>query len=535
MPDLWLPGALRVPGNNGLIAGAGGGKGKRFHTWHSFEAPYTFSPDCLAAARYLNTQSSTATFCFHPTTGAIAQLLPANQAARTLRVNDGTKFADVNRYGDVHMQTEVIAFAKRPFTLDLTEDGRRGLEKLVNFLRSWGIPDQWAWAGQAPPAYPGGSVRRRWPDQSGHAYHSGWPVNDHGDPGAIAAPWTVLGGTVMARPNHATMLKVEAELRSRGLSIYCGPSDWAAGRCAPGKHGHSSDSRHFKGLAVDFGYGAAPINDTEALLVELIMGVYLPRWFPGVDFRKLWNVGPGNHEDHGHLDDMAGLWTSVVRPRGNVRSRDGVDLFVPVRVIPEHVPPINHGLTLAHVAKVQGLLGLHADGYHGTNTTRAVRNAQNRLGILVDGKGGPATLAALLEDAKPKPKPPKPKPPVVVEPEPEPVPDPDPDTLAARVAPFRIAGPDAYATAVTATEWEAPDGPGLILYARDTTDATTAAILAARAGVDALPVPTSHGLPLPVRDRIAELDLGWLFVVGGPASVLDTTVADALTAAGITH
>ena len=195
MPDLWLPGALRVPGNNGLIAGAGGGKGKRFHTWHSFEAPYTFSPDCLAAARYLNSQGSTSTFCYHPITGAIAQLLPMNQAARTLRVKDPStgKFADVNRHGDIHAQTEAIAYARRPFTLDLTEDGRRGLEKLVNFLRTWDIPDQWAWADQPPPVYPGGSVPRRWPEQSGHAYHAGWPVNNHGDPGAITAPWAIAG------------------------------------------------------------------------------------------------------------------------------------------------------------------------------------------------------------------------------------------------------------------------------------------------------------------------------------------------------
>ena len=186
--DLWMPGATRVPGNNGLLAGAGGGRGLRFHTWHSFEAPYSFSPDCVAAARYLNSQGSTATFCFHPVTGAITQLLPANVAARTLRAQAGYP-NDVNRYGTIHMQTEVIAYARRPFTLDLTEAGRRGLEKLVNFLRSWGVPDQWAWA-YGPPAYPGGSVQRVLPVRSGHAFHAGWPVNDHGDPGAIATPWT---------------------------------------------------------------------------------------------------------------------------------------------------------------------------------------------------------------------------------------------------------------------------------------------------------------------------------------------------------
>ena len=188
MADLWMPGATRVPGNNGLLAGAGGGRGLRFHTWHTFEAPYSFSPDCVAAARYLNSQGSTATFCFHPVTGAITQLLPANVAARTLRAQAGYP-TDVNRYGSVHMQTEVIAYARRPFTLDLTEAGRRGLERLVNFLRAWGVPDQWAWA-YGPPAYPGGSVQRVLPVRSGHAFHAGWPVNDHLDPGAIAAPWT---------------------------------------------------------------------------------------------------------------------------------------------------------------------------------------------------------------------------------------------------------------------------------------------------------------------------------------------------------
>ena len=207
MADLWMPGATRVPGNNGLRAGAGGGKGLRFFTHHTFEAPYTYSPDGIAAMRYLHSRASTSHFVFHPVTGAIVQGLPANEAARTLAATT-TPGYDVNRYGDVHMQVEVIAYARRPWTLDLTPAGRDALARLLDFLHSWGIPDQWAYPGMTSPpatyAQANAPGNRKLPTRSGHTMHSKWPVppgvDGHWDPGAIAAPWTLAGTT---RPSPA--------------------------------------------------------------------------------------------------------------------------------------------------------------------------------------------------------------------------------------------------------------------------------------------------------------------------------------------
>lgn len=216
------------------------------------------------------------------------------------------------------------------------------------------------------------------------------------------------GGTMALRkPTQAVMFEIEALLKSWGFVIYCGPSDWKAGRCKPGLHGHSSDSRHFLGLAVDFGWGSSAISNMEALLVEIAIEMLRKR-YPDLALRFLWNVGPGNHEDHGHVDDNGLNWNSVVRPRSGVRAADGSTLFVPVAMFKgAHVPPINHGLTQKHVQTVQKLLTQlkyytgSLDGYHGQQTTAAVTAAQRALGITADGKGGPGTLAALQKAGKP--------------------------------------------------------------------------------------------------------------------------------------
>lgn len=189
MPDLWLPGVTRLPptGQSPIRLGLQGAD-LRLFTWHTFEAPYTYSPDGIAAMRYLHSQRSTSHFVLHPTTGALVQALPMDVGARTLRANGPSQHT--NAFGMVHAQVEVIAYANRPFTLDLTRAGRESLQRLMDFLRSWGIPDQWGF-DYPPPAYPGRGVPRGRPARSGHVYHAGWWANDHGDPGAIAAPWTI--------------------------------------------------------------------------------------------------------------------------------------------------------------------------------------------------------------------------------------------------------------------------------------------------------------------------------------------------------
>lgn len=209
MPALWMPGAVRVPGNNGL------GLGRvhhisRYLTWHTFEAPYTYARDIRVACRYLNTAGSTPTFAYHPITGEVGQMLPANQGCRTLKAAG----AETNRVGRIHIQVEVIAYASRPWTLDLTPEGLAGLRRLMNFVRSWGVPDQWAWYGQPPPEYPGSSVRRRYPNQPGHAYHSGWPVNDHGDPGKISRPWQAIASGPPNKTPNPNLPYTKAEIKT---------------------------------------------------------------------------------------------------------------------------------------------------------------------------------------------------------------------------------------------------------------------------------------------------------------------------------
>lgn len=186
MSDLWMSGVTRY--DTGRRLSMGGQYGARLFTWHTFEAPYSYSPDLRAAVRYLSAQRSDPHFVFHPITGALVQMLPANTGGRTLRAPG----VSTNTWGAVHMQVEVIAYASRPWTRDLTVEGKETLARLMDYLRSWGVPDRWC-HGVRPPRYPGGSVRRIQPTQSGHFHHAGWRGNDHGDPGAIRSPWTLVG------------------------------------------------------------------------------------------------------------------------------------------------------------------------------------------------------------------------------------------------------------------------------------------------------------------------------------------------------
>lgn len=203
MPELWMPGALRIESDrrNPL-----NGNGFRLITWHTFECPYSVSVE--TALKILIRNGSEA-FVFHPLTGEWGQCQPMDTGARTLKAPGGIA---TNRFGSVHQQVEVIGYARQPWTSDLTPAGREGLARGLDFFRSWGIPDQWAF-DQPPPAYPGPGVTRAYPSRSGHAYHSGWIGNDHGDPGAMAAPWTL----VPSAASDPAIVRLQQDLVSAGL------------------------------------------------------------------------------------------------------------------------------------------------------------------------------------------------------------------------------------------------------------------------------------------------------------------------------
>lgn len=187
MSTLWMPGVERRDTGRRLTMR---GTGPRIFTWHTFEAPYSLTK--ARAFEVLDNNRSDPHFVFNPVAGWIFQMLPANTGGRTLRAKDPRtgQTASTNTWGTVHMQIEVIGYAARPWTSDLTPAGLDALQRLMDFLRSWGIPDQWC-HNVRPPKYPGPGVPKRQPTMSGHYHHAGWPVNDHGDPGLMADPWTI--------------------------------------------------------------------------------------------------------------------------------------------------------------------------------------------------------------------------------------------------------------------------------------------------------------------------------------------------------
>lgn len=211
MPDLWMPGVQRLDCSaRGLGLGYGNST-DAYHTWHTFEGikrlNYNYAP--MTGARYLASTNKLATFVFNPVLGGIVQLLRADQAARTLQAGTSGTFAqkETNCRGRVHMQTEVLADAAYPWTRDLTRAGLDDLTRLMNFLRTWDVPDQWAWREVVRPAatYAGANAPgyRKMPERSGHAFHSKWPHNSHWDPGAIEPPWSLAPAAGAVKPSPA--------------------------------------------------------------------------------------------------------------------------------------------------------------------------------------------------------------------------------------------------------------------------------------------------------------------------------------------
>lgn len=153
--------------------------------WHTFESLYSLS--AADGASRLMRAGNEVHFVFNPTSGSIVQIIPASVAGRGLENHPGG--VQTNRQGSVCLQVEVIGYARRPWTADLTEAGRRGLGILMDFARAHGIPDTWP-AGPPPryPARPGTRSARSpftWLRRAGHYGHSQVPENNHGDPGAV--------------------------------------------------------------------------------------------------------------------------------------------------------------------------------------------------------------------------------------------------------------------------------------------------------------------------------------------------------------
>ncbi len=183
-----MPGVGRVRG--GMDGGPLRGGAPRV-VWQTLGAdPRTVS--ARSAAQRLDQQAWACHLVWNPLQGEIVQLIPILRAGRSLGwpeelspTTDETsadEAAGVNREGRICAQICVVAFAEDPFT----SRPMTGLQQILDWLDSWGVPRRWPAGPPAP--FPHGLTtrgdRRLWA-QGGYFGASQVPGLTVAGPGAI--------------------------------------------------------------------------------------------------------------------------------------------------------------------------------------------------------------------------------------------------------------------------------------------------------------------------------------------------------------
>jgi peptidoglycan hydrolase-like protein with peptidoglycan-binding domain len=181
MPDLWMPGATRhALGDEGAM---GGGPARA--VWHitSNAHDWTFKNEL---GWFTGGGADVAPhLLWDPFTGQIAQFFPADSRSLSLQ-NAGD--VRTNRTGAYCVQIEIV------FTEGETVNGKKynsvrdtpckGLDQIMAWLRSLGIPD--VWPGGAPTGFVRDTVSLdAWTKFGGHYGHNQIPGNSHVDPGPM--------------------------------------------------------------------------------------------------------------------------------------------------------------------------------------------------------------------------------------------------------------------------------------------------------------------------------------------------------------
>lgn len=191
MPELFLPGAKHRLAR--MDGGACSGRHPRV-VWHSTEndPANTFA---ASIAAFLDRMNFSVHLVWNPVSGAIVQTIPANRYGRGLQ-----EFGfPTNTMGNPCIQIETVGFAAHPFT----SGPCKGLDRIMNWLRSHGIPDVF------PSGVAGNRDRQTWM-RAGHFTHAVTPDNDHTDPGRINPKrlWAAGRGT-HPHPGHQQEYVVE--------------------------------------------------------------------------------------------------------------------------------------------------------------------------------------------------------------------------------------------------------------------------------------------------------------------------------------
>jgi hypothetical protein len=188
MADLYLPGAERRQLDDAPTAGDGGCRTIWHITWDrnaTADAPADLLPFDTLAGYFAGDGSGAAPhLLWDPFTGRVVQYFAAT--SRSKSVVNAPGGVETNRKGNVCIQIESLFF---PYC---RVDGRvyptladapcTGLGGIVDWLRSWGVPDVWP---MGAPTWSANRSAATWDSRGGHYGHSQVPENDHTDPGPM--------------------------------------------------------------------------------------------------------------------------------------------------------------------------------------------------------------------------------------------------------------------------------------------------------------------------------------------------------------
>lgn len=176
----WMPGAVIIasPEDGGSMLG-----GTRKVVWHTTENDPA-KTTAVNVAKYLQKSGNGAHLIWHPVSGEIVQMIPANRAGRALENRAGG--VETNRAGFLVIQIEVVGRASVPFT----SGPMNGLLKIMLWLASLGVPAAWV-----------GTTNRSMENwaRSGHFGHVDVPENNHTDPGRIDTRKLMIAGVTATK------------------------------------------------------------------------------------------------------------------------------------------------------------------------------------------------------------------------------------------------------------------------------------------------------------------------------------------------
>ncbi|GAO08679.1 hypothetical protein TPA0598_04_03150 [Streptomyces lydicamycinicus] len=244
MPDLWLPGAERHPLGDTAPTDTQYAPRVIWHiTWDknaSAKKPADLVPFDQLVRYFTGGGSSCAPhLLWDPFTGRTAQFYPAN--SRSKSVVDSAGGTRTNRTGRVCLQVETLFFPYcrvngRSYAA-VRDTPAKGLDKIIAWARSWGVPDAWP---MGSPTWSANRSERIWEARGGHYAHGQVPENEHNDPGPMPK-WPSSGHASKPAPpfpgrsafgpgkSNASILLLGQQLVRRGFGKHyrVGPSrDW---------------------------------------------------------------------------------------------------------------------------------------------------------------------------------------------------------------------------------------------------------------------------------------------------------------------